>query len=92
MTAHVAIAPTSILSPTERTALAECGKSGGLYKQSGVWRGSSVGTPINGNTIANLARCGLLIVTKKGRLGSAKLTDRGESFARTLMARDEVIE
>jgi ABC transporter substrate binding protein len=43
MTARPAIAPANILSPTERMALAECGNTGRLYKQNGVWRGSSVG-------------------------------------------------
>jgi predicted transcriptional regulator len=71
----------------------ECGKTGSLNKQNGVWRGSSVGTAVNGNTIANLARDGLLIVQKNGRLGSATLTARGERFARTLLAQAaEVIE
>ena len=87
------IAPTSILSPTERTALTECRKTGGLYKQNGVWRGSSVGRAVNGNTVANLARDGLLTVEKNGRFASATLTVRGEGFARMLLASaDEVIE
>jgi hypothetical protein len=87
------IAPASILSPTQQTALAECGRAGGLYKQHGVWRGSSVGLPINGNTIANLARDGLLTVEKNGPLGSATLTDKGDWLSRALLGRaDEVIE
>ena len=77
------IMPASILSPTQRTALAECGKTGGLYKQHGVWRGSSVGLPLN--TIANLARDGLLTVEKNGPVGSATLTDQGEWLARALL-------
>jgi hypothetical protein len=85
--------PASVLSSTEQAALAECGKAGALLKQNGVWRGSSVGLAINGNTVANLAREGLLTVEKNGRLGSATLTDLGEKFARALLARaDEVIE
>jgi len=79
--------PASILSPTEQTALAECGKTGGLYKQDGVWRGSSVGPAINGNTIANLARDGLLTIEKNGLVGSATLTDKGEWFSRAAAGR-----
>ena len=83
------IEAASILSRTERTALTECRKTGGLHKQKGVWRGSSVGTAVNGNTVANLAREGLLNVEKNGRLGSATLTDRGERLARALLASTE---
>ena len=79
--------PASILSPTERTALGECEKTGGLYKQDGVWRGSSVGPPINGKTIANLARDGLLTVEKNGAVGSARLTDKGEWLSQALLGR-----
>jgi hypothetical protein len=86
-------APISSLSPTDRTALIECCNNYGLYKQKGVWLGSSGGKPISGNTVANLGRDGLLTVTKNNQLGSARLTERGEWFARTLLApeSDEVI-
>jgi hypothetical protein len=81
------VAPIDDLSPTERAALIECGDNGCLYKKHGVWRGSSAGMDISGNTIANLGRDGFLIVTKNGRSGSATLTERGEWFARTLLSR-----
>jgi hypothetical protein len=68
----------SDLSLADRTALIECGKTNGLHKDKGVWRGSSDGKPISGNTVANLGRDGLMIVTKAERLGSARLTERGE--------------
>ena len=86
-------APISSLSPTDRTALIECCNNCGLYKQNGVWLGSSGGKPISGNTVANLGRDGLMTVTKNNQLGSARLTERGKWFARTLLApeSDEVI-
>jgi hypothetical protein len=93
MITRPATAPAIILSQTQRTALAECGKTGRLYKHHGVWRGSSAGTAINGNTIANLARDGYLTVTKNGILASAILTARGGRLAQRLQAfADEVIE
>jgi hypothetical protein len=79
-------APINGLSPTDRTALIECCNNFGLYKQNGMWLGSSSGKPISGNTVANLGRDGLLTITKNNRLGSARLTERGEWFARTLIA------
>jgi hypothetical protein len=87
-------APISSLSPTDRTALIECCNNYVLYKQNGVWLGSSGGKPISGNTVANLGRDGLLTVTKNKQLGSARLTERGKWFARTLIApeSDEMIE
>ena len=81
------VAPIDDLSPKQRAALIECGDNGRLYKKDGVWRGSSTGMGISGNTIANLGRDGFLIVTKDGRSGSATLTERGEWFARTLLSR-----
>jgi hypothetical protein len=87
-------APISSLSPTGRTALIECSNNSGLYREKGVWLGSSGGDPISGNTVANLGRDGLLTVTKNSQVGSAQLTERGKWFARTLIATesDEVIE
>jgi hypothetical protein len=81
------VAPIDDLSPKQRAALIECGDNGRLYKKDGVWRASSAGMGISGNTIANLGRDGFLIVTKDGRSGSATLTERGEWFARTLLSR-----
>jgi hypothetical protein len=82
-----AVAPVDDLSPTQRAALIECGDNGRLYKKNGVWRGSPAGRGINGNTIANLGRDGFLIVSRDRRSASATLTERGEWFARTLLAR-----
>jgi hypothetical protein len=82
-----------MLSPTAKTALIECCNTGGLYKQNGFWHGSSAGKIISGNTVANLARDGLMSVTTNGKSGSARLTERGEQFARTLFdAADQVVE
>src|SRR5438105_4149974 len=47
-------APIDILSPVERTAIAECFNNNGLHKQNGCWRGPSNGKPISGLTVANL--------------------------------------
>jgi hypothetical protein len=46
MRSREVIEAASILSRTEQTAVAECGKAGGLYKQRGVRRGSSLGPRI----------------------------------------------
>jgi hypothetical protein len=75
-------------------ALIECCNNCGLYKQNGVWLGSSGGKPISGNTVANFGRDGLMTVTKNNQSGSARLTERGEWFARTLISPkgDEVVE
>src|SRR3954462_15326323 len=75
----------SPLSRTDRAALIECLKGGGLQKREGFRHGSPSGKPITGNTVANLGRGGLLAVTKKARHGSAALTERGERVAQTLM-------
>src|SRR3954453_682922 len=81
----VAWALVSALSTTDRAALIECLKGGGLQKREGFWHGSPGGKPISGNTVANLGRGGLLAVTKKARHGSAALTEHGERVVRTLM-------
>jgi hypothetical protein len=67
-------------------ALLACFNSGGLQKQDGSWRGKSGDKPINGNTVASLSREGLLAVTKDKKSGSARLTERGEWFAKTLLS------
>ena len=78
-------APIANLSPAQRNALIACINAGGLYKQAGGWHGPFGGKPLSGVTIANLARDGMLTVTTNHRLGSAKLTGRGNWFARTLL-------
>jgi hypothetical protein len=89
-------APVLHLSATNQWAIIECFNNGGLRKYNGSWHGSLEGKPISGNTVANLSRDGLLAVTKHKQAGSARLTERGERFARTLISSravaDEVIE
>ena len=78
-------APIACLSPSKRNALVACFNAGGLAKKDGAWHGVSGGRPVSGITTADLARDGLLIVTTKHRNGSARLTERGNWFARTLL-------
>ena len=78
-------APIANLSPAQRNALVAYINAGGLYKQAGAWHGPFGGKPLAGVTIANLARDGMLTVSTNHRLGSAKLTGRGNWFARTLL-------
>src|SRR5262245_17964995 len=79
-------APISVLSAKSRFALIECWDNKTLQKYKRVWRGSPDGLPINGNTVASLGRDGLLTVTKSTRAGTARLTERGNWFVRTLLA------
>ena len=76
-------APIAELSPSKRSALMACWDAGRLNKKDGVWRGAKGGKPISGTTTADLARDGMLI--KHGN-GSARLTERGNWFARTLLS------
>jgi hypothetical protein len=78
-------APIANLSPAQRNALIACINAGGLYKKAGAWHGPFGGKRLSDVTIANLARDGMLAVTTSHRLGSAKLTGRGNWFARTLL-------
>ena len=78
-------APIANLSPAQRNALVACINAGGLYKKAGAWHGPFGGKPLSGVTIADLARDGMLTLTTKHRLGSARLTGRGNWFARTLL-------
>ena len=78
-------APIANLSPAQRNALVACINAGGLYKKAGAWHGPFGGKPLSGATIANLARDGMMTVTTNHRLGSAKVTGRGNWFARTLL-------
>ena len=61
-----------------------CFKAGGLNKKD-VWHGALGGKPVFGIATADLARDGMLTVTTNKRNGSARLTERGNWFARTLM-------
>jgi len=78
-------AQIDILSPARRNALIACFNAGRLHKKDGAWRGPLGGIAQSGITIADLARDGMLTVTKTHRLGSAQLTERGNWFARTLL-------
>ena len=73
------------LSRAKRNALVACLNTGGLYRKAGAWYGSCGGKPLSGVTIADLARDGLLTVTKADRFASAQLTERGRWFARTVL-------
>jgi hypothetical protein len=79
-------APIAELSPSKRRALVSCFNAGGLNKKDGAWHGSQEGKPISGTTTADLARDGMLTLTVQHRRGSARLTDRGSWFARTLLS------
>jgi len=73
------------LSPTKRTAVIECFNSDGLHKRAGYWWGAPEGKHISGVTVADLARDGIFSVITNLRHSSARLTERGLSFARTLI-------
>jgi hypothetical protein len=72
-------APIAILSPAKRNALVACFNAGGLHKKNGAWHGPPGGKPG--------ARDGMLTVTTNHQFGSARLTERGNWFARTLLCR-----
>ena len=74
------------LSPAKRAAVIECFNNRGLHKCNGYWCGPPEGNHISGVTVADLARDGVFTVIKNLRHGSAKLTERGQWFARTLIA------
>ena len=75
----------AILSTAKRNALVACFNASGLHKKGGAWHGPADGKPVSGVTVADLARDGMLTVTTEHRLGSARLTERGNWFARTLL-------
>ena len=78
-------APIGILSAAKRAALIACLNGGGtLHKQRGVWTTDSGEKRISGTTIADLGRDGMLTLTVLGRQASARLTARGNWFARTV--------
>ena len=79
------LAPIAILSPAKRNALLACFNAGRLHKKDGAWHGLPGGKPVSGMTTADLARDGMLTVTTNHRFGSARLTERGNWFARTLL-------
>ena len=75
----------AILSTAKRHALVTCFNGSGLHKKTGAWHGLPNSKPVSGVTVADLARDGMLTVTTDHRLGSARLTERGNWFARTLL-------
>ena len=77
-------APTAILSPAKRAALAACLNGGILHKRCGVWTApSACDKPISGVTVADLGRDGMLTLSMLHGSASARLTTRGNWFART---------
>ena len=73
------------LSAAKRYALVACLDAGELNRKNGFWHGLADGKPICGVTVADLARDGLMAVSIENRLGMARLTERGYSFARALV-------
>ena len=81
-------APTAILSPAKRAALIACLNGGILHKRCGVWTAPSASAcdkPISGVTVADLGRDGLLTLSLLQGSASARLTARGNWFARTVV-------
>jgi hypothetical protein len=78
-------APVEILSAARRSALVACFNAGVLTKKNGAWHGLPDGKPTSGVTIADLARDGMLTLRTDGRVVSARLTEQGQRFARTLL-------
>jgi hypothetical protein len=81
-------APIENLSSAKQKALMACFKGDGtLHKRYGVWAATFAGayqTGISGNTVADLARDGMLSVIVTRKIGSARLTPLGSWFARTV--------
>jgi hypothetical protein len=75
----------AILSAAKRHALIACFNACGLTKNDGAWHGLPDDKPASGVTVADLARDGMLTLTTDRRGGSARLTERGHWFARTLL-------
>jgi hypothetical protein len=78
-------APIAVLSVTKRTAVIECFENSGLQKRNGYWGGTLEGRHISGVTVADLARDGLFSVITNRPHASARLTELGQYFARTLI-------
>ena len=78
-------APVAILSAAKHSALIACFNAGELTKKNGAWHGLPEGKPTSGVTIADLARDGMLTLSTQARVVSARLTEQGHWFARTLL-------
>jgi hypothetical protein len=78
-------APTAILSSAKRAALIACLNGGSLHKRCGVWTVPNASdNPISGATVADLGRDGMLTLSVLRGGASARLTARGNWFARTV--------
>jgi hypothetical protein len=78
-------APTAILSSAKRAALIACLNGGSLHRRCGVWTVPNASdNPISGATVADLGRDGMLTLTMLRGSASARLTERGNWFARTV--------
>jgi hypothetical protein len=75
----------AVLSAAKRNALLACFTASALQKKDGAWHGVPDGKPVSGVTVADLARDGMLTLSTDHRLSSARLTERGNWFARTLL-------
>ncbi len=81
-------APTAILSSAKRAALIACLNGGSLHKRCGVWTAPSARVddkPISGATVADLGRDGMLTLSILRESAHARLTTRGDWFARTVL-------
>ena len=83
-------APIASLSTARRIAVLACFHGDGLQKLNGRWVAQSAPAEearIAGVTVSDLSRDGLLIVNATTyQKATARLTDRGKWFARTLVA------
>jgi hypothetical protein len=76
-----------VLSSAKRAALIASLNGGSLHKRCGVWAApfANVGDkPISGVTVADLGRDGMLTLTMLRGGAYARLTVRGNWFARTV--------
>jgi hypothetical protein len=86
LTANKSAASIVGLSLAKRTAMIECfNNNDGLHKRKGCWCGAREGKHISGVTVADLRRDGMFSVVTNRSLGSARLTERGQWVARTLI-------
>lgn len=81
-------APIIGLSMAKHIALIECHIAGQLNKLHGSWGAEGTLARIAGVTVSDLARDGMLVVnTASFRKATARLSERGAWFARTLARR-----
>jgi hypothetical protein len=81
-------APTAMLSSAKRAALIACLNGGSLHKRCGVWTAPSASVddkPISGVTVADLGRDGMLTLSILRESAHARLSTRGDWFARTVV-------